>query len=89
LWFGNEQDQASLAPNLVVACQVYDWTGMLKDLIAARKAGKMGGDKYALTMQNGGLSIAYNAGYALPAETKAAADKAIEDIKSGAIMVNP
>jgi basic membrane protein A len=89
LWFGNEQDQASLAPDLVVACQVYDWTGMLKDLIAVRKAGKLGGDKYALTMQNGGLKIAYNPGYALPAEVKAAADKAIEDIKSGALAVTP
>jgi basic membrane lipoprotein Med (substrate-binding protein (PBP1-ABC) superfamily) len=89
LWFGNEQDQASLAPNLVVACQVYDWTGMLEDLIAKRKAGRLGGDKYALTMQNNGLSIAYNPGYALPAEVKAAADKAIVEIKSGAITVTP
>jgi len=89
LWFGNEQDQASLAPKLVVACQVYDWTSMLKDLIAKRKAGKLGGDKYALTMQNGGLSIVYNPGYALPAEVKAAADKAIVEIKSGAITVTP
>jgi basic membrane lipoprotein Med (substrate-binding protein (PBP1-ABC) superfamily) len=89
LWFGNEQDQASLAPSLVVACQVYDWTGMIKDLIAVRKSGRLGGDKYALTMQNGGLSIAFNPGYALPAEVKAAADKAIEEIKSGAITVTP
>jgi basic membrane lipoprotein Med (substrate-binding protein (PBP1-ABC) superfamily) len=40
-------------------------------------------------MQNGGLKIAYNPGYALPAEVKAAADKAIEDIKSGALAVTP
>jgi basic membrane lipoprotein Med (substrate-binding protein (PBP1-ABC) superfamily) len=40
-------------------------------------------------MQNGGLSIVYNPGYALPAEVKAAADKAIEEIKSGAITVTP
>jgi len=26
LWFGTQQDQASLAPNLVVASQQYDWT---------------------------------------------------------------
>ena len=89
LWFGNEQDQASLAPNLVVACQVYDWTGIIKDMIAQRKAGKLGGVKYVLKMQDGGLKIAYNPGYALPGEVKAAADKAIEDIKSGAIMISP
>ena len=89
LWFGNEQDQASLAPNLVVACQVYDWTGIIKDMIAQRKAGKLGGVKYVLKMQDGGLKIAYNPGYALPGDVKAAADKAIEDIKSGAIMISP
>ena len=34
LWFGTQQDQASLAPELVVASQVYDWTGMIKEIIA-------------------------------------------------------
>jgi hypothetical protein len=41
LWFGNEQDQASWAPNLVVACRVYDWTGIIKEMNAQRKAGKL------------------------------------------------
>src|SRR5208283_2516024 len=43
LWFGTQADQASLAPSLVVASQVYDWTGMLKDILAKRKAGVLGG----------------------------------------------
>ena len=30
LWFGTQSDQASLAPTLVVASQVYDWTGILE-----------------------------------------------------------
>jgi basic membrane protein A and related proteins len=89
LWFGTQADQASLAPNLVVASQVYDWTGMIKDMIAKRKTGKLGGDKYVLQLQNGGLKMAYNPGYSLPAEVKAAGDKAIEGIKSGTIKVNP
>src|SRR5512137_1652642 len=42
LWFGTQADQASLAPKLVVASQVYDWTGMLKKMIADRKSGKLG-----------------------------------------------
>ena len=37
-----------LGPNLVVACQVYDRTGVIKVLIAKRKAGELGGDKYVL-----------------------------------------
>ena len=42
LWFGTQADQASLAPKLVVASQVYDWTGMLKDIIAKHKSGVLG-----------------------------------------------
>jgi len=89
LWFGTQQDQASLAPNLVVASQQYDWTGILKEMIKNHKAGKMGGDKFVLQLKNGGLKIVYNSGYKLPADVKAAGDAAIEGIKSGSIKVNP
>ena len=51
LWFGTQQNQASLAPELVVASQVYDWTGMLKEMIAKRKAGKLGGETYVAAAQ--------------------------------------
>jgi basic membrane protein A and related proteins len=89
LWFGTQADQSSLAPQLVVASQVYDWTGMLKDIIAKHKAGTLGGDKYVLQLKNGGLKVAYNAGYTLPADVKAAGDAAIDGIKSGKITVTP
>lgn len=89
LWFGTQQNQASLAPSLVVASQVYDWTGMIKEIIANRAAGTLGGKTYTLQLKNGGLKISYNSGFSLPADVKAAGDKAIEDIKSGAVVVNP
>ncbi len=89
LWFGTQADQATLAPNLVVASQVYDWTGILKEMINNRKAGKLGGDKFVLQLKNGGLKIAYNSGYSLSADAKAAGDAAIDGIKSGSITVNP
>jgi basic membrane lipoprotein Med (substrate-binding protein (PBP1-ABC) superfamily) len=89
LWFGTQADQASLAPSLVVASQVYDWTGILKQMIDNRKAGKLGGDTFTLQLKNGGLKIAYNSGYSLPADVKAAGDAAIEGIKSGSIKVTP
>jgi basic membrane protein A len=89
LWFGTQADQASLAPNLVVSSQVYDWTGMLNDMIKNRKAGKLGGDKFTLQLKNNGLKIAYNSSYQLPADVKAAGDKAIAGIKDGSIKVNP
>jgi basic membrane lipoprotein Med (substrate-binding protein (PBP1-ABC) superfamily) len=89
LWFGTQQDQSSLAPALVVASQVYDWTGMLKEIISKHKAGTLGGEKYVLQLKNDGLKIAFNSGYALPADVKAAGEKAIADIKSGAVTVTP
>ncbi len=89
LWFGTQQDQSSLAPNLVVASQVYDWSGMLKEIIKKNKEGKLGGEKYILQIKNGGLKIAYNPGYKLPDDVKKAADMAIEGIKNGTIKVEP
>lgn len=89
LWFGTQSDQTSLAPNLVVACQVYDWTAMLKDMISKHQAGTLGGSVYTLTLANDGLKIVYNSGYALPADVKAAGDAAIQGIQDGSITVNP
>ncbi len=89
LWFGTQSDQASLAPNLVVASQVYDWTAMLKDMISKHQAGTLGGSVYTLTLANNGLKVAYNSSYNLPADVKAAGDAAIQGIQSGSITVNP
>jgi basic membrane protein A len=89
LWFGTQADQASLAPELVVASQVYDWTGIIKDMIAKHKAGTLGGEAFTLHLANGGLKIKYNPDYSLPAEAKAAAEAAIEGIKSGSIKPLP
>ena len=89
LWFGKQQDQSSLAAELVVASQVYDWTGAIKDMIAKHKAGTLGGTTYTLHLANGGLKIAYNSQYAISPEAKAAGDAAIEGIKSGSIKVQP
>ena len=89
LWFGTQADQASLAPKLVVASQVYDWTGMLKDIIAQHKKGVLGGVTYTLTLANGGLKVAFNPAYSLPSSVKAAADAAIKGVASGSISVQP
>lgn len=89
LWFGTQSNQAALEPKLVVASQVYDWTGMLKDIIAKHKQRVLGGVTYTLTLANGGLKIAYNPAFKLPASVKAAGDKAIKGIADGSITVSP
>ncbi|HTP08332.1 MAG TPA: BMP family protein [Anaerolineae bacterium] len=89
LWFGTQSDQASLASNLVVASQVYDWVPTLKELINNINSGKLGGNTYTLRLNNDGLKVAYNSGYNLPADVKAAGDAAIAGIKDGSIKVQP
>jgi basic membrane protein A len=89
LWFGTQSDQSSLAPALVVSSQIYDWAPSLKDLIAKIKAGDLGGEKYVLHLNNDGLKMGFNSGFALPADAKAAAEAAIAGIKDGSIKVQP
>jgi basic membrane protein A len=89
LWFGTQSDQASLAPSLVVASQVYNWVPMLKTLINNIKASKLGGETYTLHLNNEGLKMAFNSGYSLPADAKAAGEAAIKGISDGSIKVEP
>jgi basic membrane protein A len=89
LWFGTQSDQTSAGPAIVVASQVYDWTGMLRKIIADRKNGKLGGETYILQFNNDGLKISFNSGFQLPGDVKKAAEEAIEGIKSGKITVQP
>jgi basic membrane protein A len=83
LWFGTQANQSSLAPEIVVSNQVYDWTVALNPIIDLVLEGTLGGEAYALTLENNGLVIAYNEDYALPDDVKAAGDAAIEAIANG------
>jgi basic membrane lipoprotein Med (substrate-binding protein (PBP1-ABC) superfamily) len=89
LWFGTQQNQAPLAPQIVVASQQYDWTAVVKQIINNRKAGKLGGVNYVAQLSNGGLKMIYNPNYKLAPPVKAAAEKATKDIASGKLKVNP
>jgi basic membrane protein A len=84
-WFGTQWNQTDLAPETVVASQVYDWTSIIKDMIASHNAGVLGGKSYTLTFKNGGLVIEYNPAIEVPADAKAAADAAIQGIMDGTI----
>ncbi len=85
LWFGTQANQTSLAPDLVVASQVYKWEIVLRDIIADISAGSLGGKAYEIDLANGGLAIEYNDGYPLPAEARTIADAAIAGIIDGSI----
>jgi basic membrane protein A len=69
--------QMVLAPEVVVANQVYDWTVVLRPMIQLISEGTMGGTTYALTLANGGLKIVVN--------QEALIGKTIQDIIEGRI----
>ena len=87
LWFGTQSSQTSLAPDIVVANQVYDWTVVLNDIIDLIDEGTYGGKAYTITLENKGLVVEYNSNFDLPADVKTAAEEADQGIVDGAITV--
>ncbi|PKO05123.1 MAG: BMP family ABC transporter substrate-binding protein [Chloroflexi bacterium HGW-Chloroflexi-3] len=87
LWFGTQADQTSLAPEIVVACQIYDWAVVVRDMISLVQSGTMGGKAYAVSLENEGLKMVYNAGFALPADVKALGDAAVKGIIDGTVTI--
>jgi basic membrane protein A len=83
LWMGTQSDQRPLAPEIVASSQVYDWDGVLSDIIQKHLAGTNGGTAYQLTLNNGGLVMSYGTG--LDSDAVAAAEAAAADIISGDI----
>ncbi len=86
-WFGTQANQTELAPEIVVASQVYKWEVILRQIFSNLDKGIMGGKKYAITLANGGLVIEFNKAYNLPEEAKKAGLNAIEGIKDGSIQM--
>ena len=84
-WFGTQANQTALAPDLVVASQVYKWEVVLRQIIADISAGSLGGKAYEIDLANGGLVVEFNDGFDLPAEVRAGADTVISGIVNGAI----
>ena len=84
-WFGTQANQTSLAPKVVVASQVYKWEVVLKQILADRDKGVLGGKKYVITLANGGLKIEFNPDYKLSEDAKKAGMAALEGITSGKI----
>lgn len=85
LWFGTQADQASLAPEIVVASQVYHWEVVLRDIIAMVQAGTLGGETFKIDLSNAGEVIEYNDAFDLPADVKQLGEDTIAGIIDGSI----
>ena len=81
LWFGTQANQTSLAPEIVVASQVYHWEHMLEEMVSNVKDGNLGGELYKITFANDGLVIEYNPDYDLPSDVKELGDNAVQVFK--------
>jgi basic membrane protein A len=86
-WFGTQSNQASLAPNSVVASQVYKWDIVLRQIMDLIKAGTLGGTAFAINLANKGEVVEFNPEFALPDDVKQAAQAAIDGIANGSIKV--
>jgi len=89
LWFGTQASQSKLAPSIVVANLIYDWSPMLKEIIAQIDKGVYGGKAYVINLKNKGQVMEYNSGYALPAEVKKLAEDTVNGIINGTIVPLP
>ena len=86
LWFGTQANQAPLAPDIVVASQVYRWEVVLRDIIADIDAGTPSGKIFTATLANGGLVIQFNPDYATPAEVTQRSEELVAEIVAGRIV---
>jgi basic membrane protein A len=87
LWFGTQASQTSLAPGIVVANQVYDWTVVLNDIIDQMAEEVYGGKAYVITLENEGEVMEYNPDFDLPADVKQLAEETTQGIIDGSITI--
>lgn len=87
LWFGTQSNQTSLAPDIVVASQVYHWEVMLREMIALIQGGTLGGQSFVANLANGGEVIEFNPDYQIPADVKTLADETVKGISDGTLKI--
>ena len=84
-WFGTQANQTKLAPEIVVACQVYKWEVALRKILENMDKGVLGGQKFVISLANGGEVMEFNDAYKLPGDVKKVGMDTIKGIMSGSI----
>ena len=87
LWFGTQSNQTSLAPEIVVASQVYHFEVVLSQMIELIQDGTLGGESFAINLANGGEIVEFNPDYTLPADVVTLAEGTIAAIADGSMVV--
>lgn len=88
-WLSTDMDQSAIAPEHVLAAQVYNWEKIVTKIIELRKKGTLGGEHLTLSFADGTIDLVYNDKLAdkIPAEAKTAVEQAKQDIISGKLVV--
>jgi basic membrane protein A len=84
-WFGTQSNQAKLAPEIVVASQVYKWEVALRKILEGMDKGVLGGQKFIINLANGGEAMEFNDTYKLPEDVKKVGMDTIKGIIAGSI----
>lgn len=84
-WFGTQSNQAKLAPEIVVASQVYKWEVALRKILESMDKGVLGGQKFIINLANGGEAMEFNDAYKLPDDVKKVGMDTIKGIIAGSI----
>ena len=89
-WLSADMDQSSLAPDSVLAAQVYNWDKIVAKMIDLRSKGTLGGERLGMSFADGTLELKINPKLAdkIPQNVKDAVEKAKKDIASGALKID-
>jgi basic membrane protein A and related proteins len=88
-WMSTDMDQSSIAPETVLAAQIYNWEKIINKIIDLRKQGTLGGQHMTLSFTDGTLDLKYNPKLVdkIPQDVKDAVEKAKKDMASGALKI--
>ncbi|MHC1759071.1 MAG: BMP family protein [Negativicutes bacterium] len=88
-WLSTDMDQSMVAPDSVLASQVYNWEKVLTKILDLRKKGTLGGQHLTLSFADGMLELKYNPKLEgkIPQDVKAAVEKAKKDIAAGTVKI--
>lgn len=88
-WLSTDLDQSSVAPEAVLASQIYRWEKVVTKMIELRKQGTIGGQRLGLSFADGNLELKYNSKLAdkVPKEAKDAVESARQKIAGGSLKI--
>ena len=89
-WMSTDMDQSSIAPDTVLAAQVYNWEKIVAKMIEQRQKGDVTGKHLTLSFADGTLEFKYNPKLAdkVPQTVKDEIEKLKQDIASGKLKID-